>query len=83
MAYGEDDPQSPNTGSFEGLGLTKKPKKKNPLLTGVLQMQTSMAQQKPGALSSMAYQQGALGTSETGPMQETPEMKMMKKKAAK
>lgn len=66
------------TGNPNGLGLNKKAKKKNPLMQGLLQMQSTLNQQKTGTLSSMAYQQGALGTMTAGVMEEAPAVKKKK-----
>ncbi len=82
MNESESDYSSPFTGSVEGLGLGKKPKKKNPLMQGLLQMQQSMAEPRPGTLSAMAADQGALGTASAGPMEEVPALKKKKKLGA-
>ena len=73
---------SPFTGSVEGLGLGKKPKKKTPLMQGLLQMQQGMAEARSGALGTMAAEQGALGTASAGTMEEVPALKKKKKLGA-
>jgi len=69
------------SGSFSGLGLNKKAKKKNPNMPGLIQSQINMAQEKqPGALATVANNNGSLGTMDRGSMSEMDVMNKKKKK---
>lgn len=75
----EDSP----TGSVSRLGLNKKAKKKKGGVPGLLQSQLNNAQQEqPGALATMAENQGSLGTINSGSMNGADILLNKKKKKA-